>query len=108
MAAGAGVTFSLFVDAIPLLPGVRDLVRDGLVPAGCYRNRDHYLPKVRPHSLADEFILPLYDPQTSGGLLMAFPPADAAAFLSDAGQSGCFAVEIGEVIPRGDHLVELA
>jgi selenide,water dikinase len=107
MAAGAGVTMRLHGSSIPLFPTVTDLINDGLVPAGCYRNRDHYAPRLRPGAPGEEMLLALCDPQTSGGLLMTFAPADAEAFLAEAAASGCFAVEVGEVLPAGEYLVEL-
>jgi selenide,water dikinase len=88
--------------------GVAELVLDGLVPAGCYRNRDHYAPLLRPANVAETALLPLYDPQTSGGLLMAFAPADADRFLKRAASEGCFAAAVGEVLPRGEFPLEIA
>jgi len=116
MAAGAGVTLALDLSAVPVMPGVADLIRDGLVPAGCYRNRDFYsrlLGDTRPSragkpgaSAADD-LLPLFDPQTSGGLLIALPEESAGTFLRRAGDEGCFAVRIGEAIPAREHAVEI-
>ncbi len=107
MARGAGVTLRLDAGALPVLEGVEALVGDGLVPAGCYRNRDHYHPFVAAGGVAADDLLPLYDPQTSGGLLIALPPDGAAEFLRAAPGAGCFAVAVGEVVPRGDALVEV-
>ena len=105
MARGAGVTLRIFADAVPLLPSVRDLIGDGLVPAGCYRNRDHFAPHVSGNGADDRF-LPLFDPQTSGGLLIALAPDNAAKFLCLAANDGMFAVEIGEVLPFAGHFLE--
>jgi selenide,water dikinase len=107
MAAGAGVTMRLRAGSIPLFPSVPELIADGLVPAGCYRNRDHYAPRIRTGSVPEELLLALCDPQTSGGLLMAFAPADAAAFLEGAAAAGCYAVEVGDVAADAGCLVEL-
>jgi selenide,water dikinase len=96
MAKGAGVTIRLTLADIPLMAGLSGLVADGMVPAGCYRNRDYYSPKVETGLPAD-LLLPLFDPQTSGGLLIAFDPADAALFLAAAADSGIFACQVGEV-----------
>jgi selenide,water dikinase len=115
MARGAGVTVALERKAIPVISGVAELMNDGLIPAGCYRNRDYYarflLDKRRPRntetaSPADDLI-PLFDPQTSGGLMIALPPQSADAFLLEASGSGCFAVPIGEITPYGGHAVEI-
>jgi selenide,water dikinase len=85
-----------------------DLVRDGLVPAGCYRNRDHYRPFLRDNGVEAEDLLPLFDPQTSGGLLISLPPEGAARFMERAASRGCFAARVGEVVPRGEKLVEIS
>jgi len=117
MATGAGATVRLDLKAVPVLDGVMELVRDGLVPAGCYRNRDHYAPLCRVDgpqvagqwmTTADDALLPLFDPQTSGGLLIALPPAQLERFMAQAAEEGCFAVRIGEVLPREEHAVVIA
>jgi selenide,water dikinase len=43
--------------------------------------------------------LPLFDPQTSGGLLIALAPDDAKRFMASADSLGIFTRLIGEVIP---------
>ncbi len=100
MAQGAGVTMRLWLDRIPLIQGVHELIADGMVPAGCYRNRDHYRPQVSWAGIADA-LLPLFDPQTSGGLLIALSPTHAHGLLERAQMEGLFAVEIGAVQERG-------
>lgn len=107
MAQGAETTMRLTLKAVPVMDGVAELVLDGLVPAGCYRNRDHYAPLVKPSAATETDLFPLYDPQTSGGLLMAFKPADAERFVKRAVNDGCFAVVVGEVLPRGEFPLEL-
>lgn len=99
MALGAKVTFKIELARVPVMPGVPALIDDGLVPAGCYRNRRHYEPHVSGKS--GDPLLPLFDPQTSGGLLITFAPDDARTFLSRAGEEGLFAACIGEVEPAG-------
>lgn len=99
MALGAKVTFRIELARVPVIPGVPALIDDGLVPAGCYRNRQHYEQHVSGKS--GDPLLPLFDPQTSGGLLITFAPDDARTFLSRAGEEGLFAACIGEVEPAG-------
>lgn len=108
MARGADVTFRIEQERVPLMTGVTELVRDGMVPAGCYRNRDFFAASVTGgHGPADG-LLPLFDPQTSGGLLIALSPSAADRFLAQATAQGIFAAVIGEVVPRREHSIELS
>ena len=52
-------------------------------------------------------LLPLFDPQTSGGLLIALAPDDAERFLAAAEERGIFARLIGSVLPYQSHSIEL-
>ena len=105
MAKGAGVTIRIQMDQVPLMADIGSLVADGMVPAGCYRNRDYYSSMVDAGNALPDHLLPLYDPQTSGGLLIAFPPEAAARFMDDAAKSALFARQIGEVAHRQSSLV---
>jgi selenide, water dikinase len=113
MALGGGVTMRLFFDSVPVMGGVLRLIGDGMVPAGCYRNRDHFSkPGAGDRTLrglkgVGDRLLPLFDPQTSGGLLIALSPAAAERFLTQAAERGCFAAMVGEVLDRREHLVEI-
>jgi selenide,water dikinase len=116
MARGAGVTMVLDLAAVPIISGVDDLINDGLVPGGCYRNRDFYsrlLLDARPAPGAEAQVdreaelIPLYDPQTSGGLLIALDTASVGKFLRLAEDQGCFAVPIGEVVASRGHALEI-
>ncbi|GCF85281.1 selenide, water dikinase [Geobacter sp. SVR] len=106
MASGAGVTFRLELAAVPLMHSVAELMMDGMVPAGCYRNRDHYGPSVNVESGLEE-LLPLFDPQTSGGMLIALAPEQAGHFMRQAAERGIFAREIGTVLPAQQHVIEI-
>ena len=107
MAAGAGVTMKMFLDRIPLMGGVPALIGDGMVPAGCYRNRDYYSRNLSAAGKSADGLLPLFDPQTSGGLLIALSALSAERFLGQAAERGCFAVAVGEVLDRREHYVEI-
>jgi selenide,water dikinase len=82
-----------------------------MVPAGCYRNRDFFGPGVlypAPCTQQPDSLLPLFDPQTSGGLLIALAPEDARRFLARSEEKGVFACRIGEVLPPSPtHAVEI-
>jgi selenide,water dikinase len=101
MARGAGVSIRLDFGAIPLMSGVAALVADGMAPAGCYRNRDYYSSML--DKAVSEECLPLFDPQTSGGMLIALSPDDAVRFTAEAKKMQLFTAVIGKVLPPGLH-----
>jgi selenide,water dikinase len=108
MARGAAVTLRLEAASVPVMSGVTGLVSDGMIPAGCYRNRDHYQPFVSNSALINEAtLLPLFDPQTSGGLMISLTPEDAACFMSEASDKGIYTRKIGSVIHSESHLIEI-
>jgi selenide,water dikinase len=87
--------------------GVSELAADGMLPAGCYRNRDHYLPLLDGTHRDSDALLALFDPQTSGGLLIALAPEDADRFMTSADGLGIFARRIGDVLPLQAHFLEV-
>lgn len=107
MARGSGTTLQLELASIPLMNGVAELAADGMVPAGCYRNRDHYTPLCTFNESNTDRLLPLFDPQTSGGLLITFSPADAHSFMELAVEQGIFAEKIGHVLSSQPHLIKV-
>lgn len=107
MARGAGVTLRIDLAAVPLMNGVTELAADGMLPAGCYRNRDHYLPLLAGDHRDSDALLPLFDPQTSGGLLISLAPVDAEQFMTSAARLGIFARRIGGVLPLMAYSLEV-
>lgn len=103
IARASNVTVRLRLSAIPLLAGVREAVRAGAVTDGSKRNGEYLKALVRWDAGSDEDRAILTDPQTSGGLVVAVPPARTPDYLSRV--SG--AVVIGEVIERGDIAIEV-
>jgi selenide,water dikinase len=66
--------------AVPFLDGVRDLAERDLFPDGSRRNYNAYREQVDWGGIPELDQLMLSDAQTSGGLLVAIPPENAAAF----------------------------
>jgi selenide,water dikinase len=97
MALASGVTLEIEVDRLRFLPGAVEYAALGAVPGGLKNNREYAARAVEiARELAPELEDLLYDPQTSGGLLISLPEADAAALASAFPD----AYAMGHVLPR--------
>jgi selenide,water dikinase len=99
MLAASGVAARIDAAAVPLLPDAAGLAAAGFVSGGTRANR----ARIAPHTTLDpaipeELATLLFDAQTSGGLLLAAPPATAPALLGDLRSRGLPAALIGDVI----------
>jgi selenide,water dikinase len=84
---------------IPLVSGARRLAQAWVFPGGAFNNEQYYAPHVRFDSVIDkETRMLLFDPQTSGGLLMAVPPQNLDAMLQEAQGLGQPLWVVGEVV----------
>lgn len=92
----------LFPEKIPYFKEAVELSQSGFVPGGLYRNRDFYGKLVEGRASAF-FMDILFDPQTSGGLLLAIDPADSVKFEDVSAQKGTAFWVIGEFVeePKG-------
>jgi selenide,water dikinase len=108
MAEASGVCLVLEEWYLPLLPGVVDWCRAGMSPGGAQRNREFFGPKVQVgEEVGDEMLQLAFDPQTSGGLLIALPDEDARALVGDLQAQGNTSVAmIGRVEPAGNFPVK--
>ncbi len=109
MAEGSGVTIVFEESDLPLLPDALEQCGAGMIPGGGQRNREYYAPSVR---ISDEVAEPIaelaFDPQTSGGLLIAVPDAQALALLAELQRTGHReAAIVGRVTTRADFPLEL-
>ncbi len=96
MALASGVTLEIEADAVPLLPGALEYARAGAVPGGLKNNREFASCAVETaRDLPPELEALLYDPQTSGGLLISLP------------EPGAGMRRIGQVLPRGSHPIRI-
>jgi selenide, water dikinase len=99
MLAASGVAARLAARSVPLLPGAAELAAAGYVSGGTRANTD----RMRRATTLDaaipaELAVLLHDAQTSGGLLLATPPAAAPALLGELLAQGLPAALIGEVL----------
>lgn len=107
MAQGSGVQIKLNVSALPIPSEALELARMGILPEGMYRNRKYAEPFVMADSVPLEIQDALYDPQTSGGLLIAVDPNDADALAETMQKTVPDACRIGTVseYSNGPHII---
>lgn len=109
MAEASGVTLAVDATAVPVMARAREMAALGLVPAGAYRNRDFFGPRVAmADALALDFADVLFDPQTSGGLLLALGEKDAERLVGALRDEGLPAAVIGGAVERGGHSVTVS
>lgn len=109
MASASKVTFELNVRDIAYFADAVDYARMGLVPAGAYKNRGYSIGKVETEGIEEHYIDLLYDPQTSGGLLLSVSQEDLEPMLEDlrrAGMDTAISV-IGRVTEDSGKLIRL-
>jgi len=96
MAEQSGVCFQFRYSDIPFLPGAQSYAEAWIFPGGAENNEKFYRPHARftaKLTLAQEWLL--FDPETSGGLLVAVPPDGVGTFTGTMGQG---AWQVGQVV----------
>ena len=105
MAAASGCTLEIDAGSVPLIDGALQLVR-GNVPGGGRTNRQHFTERVSfGRDPGAELSDLLFDPQTSGGLLISVAPDGAALALEQLRKAAGAAAIIGSVSSAGGPLV---
>ena len=109
MALRSGVDVEVCWDRIPLLDGVLDYVAAGILPGGIERNKESCGHAVSRDAEVSELMEDmLYDPQTSGGLLIAVRPDNAEALLKSLHNAGVTAAAIiGRAAASGTGRIHL-
>jgi len=105
MAEASGVTFELDVRPDWFLPRTLELAEAGEVAGGLNRNREFFGPRVSLENVDAATMLVLFDPQTSGGLLLAVPGRSAAALTATLRRGRVWAKVLGRAVRAGRHPV---
>lgn len=102
MALASSVTLEIRAGSIPVLAGAGELAAMGMIPAGAYSNRD-YLSGLAalPEGIKPEDEAILFDPQTSGGLLISVPEAKLSLLSEEMRREGVRAATVGRVREKG-------
>ena len=107
MVTGSGQSIRLLGDAIPMIPEAREYGQMGFVPAGAYRNREFREGMVEFGRSVDRLTQDiLFDPQTSGGLLIAVSRDVSESLVRELKSDGVpEAVIIGEVMSTPEEKI---
>jgi selenide,water dikinase len=101
-AGSAAVGAVISLSALPLHERVLDFLRQAVYAGGLRSNRDWLLPRFATLDQDDPRVLALFDPQTSGGLLLAVAPDRHERLLEELAEQGVSGYTIGEVV-AADH-----
>lgn len=105
MAHLSGVNFRLEFDRLGWLPGAMTYAQADLFAGGLYRNKEYFGPWVTfDDSIAEYEQHLLFDPQTSGGLLMSVAADKASSLSGDLLAAGDLAVDMGSVLDGDGHI----
>ena len=85
-------------DEVPVWERAVSLAAEGCYPGGLNNNREYLGDRVRIDGVGVEDLLPLFDPQTSGGLLIAVPQERLEEFVRSLEKHGAVAALVGAVV----------
>ena len=106
MARGSGVRINLFYDRLPFYPNALQMYRKGETTGSNEANRKMAERSVRMKRLSKEEEDLLFDPQTSGGLLLSVTPEKAEELVMKLKEAGIEpAALVGEIAASGDPSV---
>ncbi|MCZ2122459.1 MAG: hypothetical protein LC108_09370 [Anaerolineales bacterium] len=98
MAQASQVALEFEFAKLPFLSGAKSYVEKGIFPGGAFDNKKHFGEKVHiENELSEALEMLLYDPQTSGGLLLGVPQIKLAEFETRAAELGQSVWVIGKV-----------
>jgi AhpD family alkylhydroperoxidase len=102
MVRGSGVTAELDMSTLPVFAAVEECIKHEILPGAIERNQEYAMAWVRVADTAGEKNLPtLYDPQTSGGLLIALPEKTAQPLVEEMHNRGHTSTSvIGRIVEK--------
>ena len=94
-------------NSVPVWERAVPLANDGVYPGGLESNLEYLAGRIQPDGVRVNDLLPLYDPQTSGGLLIAVPETRAPALMDELQARGVTSAIVGEIVARPGITVTL-
>jgi len=98
MLEASGVGAVVHRDEVLVWERAVSLANEGVYPGGLKSNKEYLENRVTADGVGQDDLLPLYDPQTSGGLLVALPGARASALVGALDKRGVTGAVVGEVV----------
>jgi selenide,water dikinase len=110
MMRGSGTSAKIQLSRMPVIPGVWELIEDGIAPGGTHRNLSSAGPHVEwGKDIPEDAKLLLCDAQTSGGLLISVPEQRVNLLLQELNAAGVEgAVVVGDVLTEGKCKIEVS
>jgi len=106
MAVGSNVSIKIDHNKVPIIMGAIDYAKMGLVPAGTYTNKKHIEDKVLIKKDIPQYLEDLlYDPQTSGGLLISINKDNAEELMNELKNISTEYAIIGKVIDKEEYSI---
>jgi selenide,water dikinase len=100
MAAGSNVTIEIDAGALPIIPGVLEMASKNK-SGGMATNREHFAAEIEfRHGVSEDRRDVIFDPQTSGGLLISVAVSQAQQVMASLQNAGIQAVFVGSVTAR--------
>ena len=102
-----GLACEICASRLPVYAGAREMAEQGMIPGGAHKNRGFLAGRVEISPRVSEVERELlYDPQTSGGLLIALPPRGLEAFAREMGEAGGW-TPIGEFARQAEAVIRV-
>jgi selenide,water dikinase len=109
MATGSCVSLRINSRKIGVLDGALECVRRGFIAGGLKKNREYVGNcAMFSHNVPEELQQLLYDPQTSGGLLIALDPESEDRVCEELENANCAAMRVGQVVAKTSTPVEVS
>ena len=106
MAKASDVSIHINSKEVPIIEETIDMARMGIIPSGMYRNKQYIENDVDMNSVDTAIRDILYDPQTSGGLLISVKEKYADKLIKDMKDNGSIEAKIiGHVTTKGDKYI---
>lgn len=109
MIDGSQIDIELKASDIPIMKNVIDLISKGAVPGGARSNKQYFETKVKFNDdITEEYKIALFDPQTSGGLLISVPEDKSLLLIEELNKEKALCTNIiGKVVEKNNKEAQI-